>query len=654
MFILAALTVICLMPAKIAFAGKTLKVSATDELDKAVGAAGSGDVIEITDDISITHCIVIEGKRLTIRSEPGTYVHTITRSDKHFDELFSIVDSDVIFENIIIDGNRNAIKDQTGPLIYSADSDIALIENAALLNNLGIGVRADNCDFTFDGAAVKNNLGGLWLDDSEFVMTGGEISGNESRHSHGGGVYMRYGKFNMSGGSIQGNRSESTGGGVTIESGSGAMSGGTINDNASFFGGGVFVSDGTFTLSGGTISRNTAEMAGGGIMCKTEFGPAALVISGGSITSNASEGGGGAAVMGDSEFRISGGTIAQNRAKVGGGVFFCGYDKGSKYVMTGGEIVNNEAFGEGASGFYDHTINGAGGGLYQAGDKSSFTLKDGSIKNNIANNGAGVYIEAGKFEMTGGAVINNYARVSDGGIFDRTGKFRQKSGTLGDNADNIYLVPVDKEQVINSLSVGADTGIIKTGNLTAFRELIAEYVLTDREKKAATIGDPAAVDIKAEFLKVEGEAPDTGTDGKGEAARFRVTAAVKIADGEPRNVSKTGKAIPVTIILPKELQGRRYEAVISEGRKTVYDDMDESPETFTVLIDTFSEYSLFVCKPEPTDVPKTLPGGTTSDTSANSKTPSAGSLWILPLSIGLLAAAVWIMSYSIMQKRKME
>jgi hypothetical protein len=82
--------------------------------------------------------------------------------------------------------------------------------------------------------------------------------------------------------------------------------------------------------------------------------------------------------------------------------------------------------------------------------------------------------------------------------------------------------------------------------------------------------------------------------------------------------------------------------------------MDESPETFTMLTDTFTEYSLFVCKPDQADTPKTQPGGTTSDTPANSGTPSAGSPWILPLSIGLLAAAVWIMSYSIMQKRKME
>jgi hypothetical protein len=457
---------------------------------------------------------------------------------------------------------------------------------------------------------------------------------------------MRYGKFNMSGGSIQGNRSESTGGGVTIESGSGAMSGGTINDNASFFGGGVFVSDGTFTLSGGTISCNTAEMAGGGIECKTEFGPAALVISGGSITSNASEGGGGAAVMGDSEFRISGGTIAQNRAKVGGGVFFCGYDKGSKYVMTGGEIVNNEAFGEGPSGFYDHTINGAGGGLYQAGDKSAFALKDGSVKNNVANNGAGVYIEAGKFEMTGGAVTNNYARISDGGIYDSTGRFRQKGGTADDNADSIDLVPVDEARVLKSLTVGPDTGIIKIENASAFKKLLAENVLTARERKAATIGDPVTVYIKAEFIAGAGET-------QGEAARFRIAARVMTADGIPRDVSKTDEVIPVTIMLLKELSGGRYEAARLEDKKTVYRDMDEDPDTFTVMTGEFTEFALFACRPEPTDEPKTQPGGIVGN-SSNSKTPSAGSPFILPLSIGMLAAVVWIMSYSIRQKKKLD
>lgn len=656
MILLAALILMySALPAAEAAAKETHTVSTADELESAVKSARAGDIIEITQDIPITHCFLIREKRLTIRSAQESGVRMLKRTDQYFGSLLRIEESDVVFEHIIIDGNKSGARDRTECLLSAADSGITLGSGAALQNNFGIGVRAENCDFVLSGGIVRNNLGGFWLDDSDFTMTSGEIIENESMHRHGGGVYLRYGKFSMSGGEIRGNSSENTGGGVTIECGTGVLSGGAISGNRSFFGGGVSCTDGTFTMTGGTISGNTGEMTGGGIELRTAFEPAALIISGGSVTLNTSEGGGGAAIMNDAEFRLSGGTIRENKAEVGGGVFFCGYDKGGKYVMTGGEIADNEAFGEGPTGFFDHTIKGAGGGVYQVGERSVFQLKDGSIQNNIANHGAGIYIEAGKLEMTGGSVTNNAARISDGGVFDRVGGFRHKGGTVGENADRIDMVAIDEQSAMESLTVGTDTGMIRIEDVPAFKELLFKQVLIAREKKAATIGDPVTVRFFAEVTGTEGETKETaGTGGeeKARALRFRVRMSVKTADGEPRTVSKSNGKIPVTLLLPKELAGGSYAAVHAGGGETVYEDMDNEPDTFTILTDLFSDYVLLDRRAEGTDGAVTMPAK--AETDFNMKDPPAYHSPLLTVCIGMLVALLWIVCYSIRQLKKLQ
>jgi hypothetical protein len=75
---------------------------------------------------------------------------------------------------------------------------------------------------------------------SEFTMSGGEISGNTAGNAGGVGVWQyTNGTFNMSGGVIK-------------------------NNTASADGGGVYVLwSGTFNMTGGEIAVNTANRGGG-------------------------------------------------------------------------------------------------------------------------------------------------------------------------------------------------------------------------------------------------------------------------------------------------------------------------------------------------------------------------------------------------------
>jgi hypothetical protein len=115
------------------------------------------------------------------------------------------------------------------------------------------GLISDNTA-TGSGGGVNNGQNGAV---GTFEMSGGTILGNTAEK--GGGVYnFFHSNFSLSGsGVISGNEAE-IGGGVCIDSDF-SMSGGEISGNvASNQGGGVYVGNGVFSLTGGKLSGNTA------------------------------------------------------------------------------------------------------------------------------------------------------------------------------------------------------------------------------------------------------------------------------------------------------------------------------------------------------------------------------------------------------------
>lgn len=163
--------------------------------------------------------------------------------------------------------------------------------------------------FVMNGGSLQNNVSKRYTTNStptgavfvkysaEFLMYGGEISGNTTL-GNGGGVAVfdelpteEHGTtFKMYGGTIAGNRAsgggQSSGGGIYSFSNDVYLYGGLIQDNAAYQGGGVY-SEGnanvytTLHLQEALITGNTAKQGGGLWFCPT--GNAELYMRNGAV-----------------------------------------------------------------------------------------------------------------------------------------------------------------------------------------------------------------------------------------------------------------------------------------------------------------------------------------------------------------------------------
>jgi hypothetical protein len=148
--------------------------------------------------------------------------------------------------------NANRSRANEGRVLYIANNTVTLGKNLTLTG--GYALRGGAVCVGAHGTASRG----------EFIMTGGEISGNTA--SLGGGVLLYKGNMTMTGGEIKNNTATKnysgvmgTGGGVYVGEGNTfTMSGGTISGNTSAADGGVYVSPqgGIFKQSGGTVSKN--------------------------------------------------------------------------------------------------------------------------------------------------------------------------------------------------------------------------------------------------------------------------------------------------------------------------------------------------------------------------------------------------------------
>lgn len=392
--------------------------------------------------------------------------------------------------NIQISGEvqiSNCSGDDTGAAM--ADNNIQMSGNAKISNCTGSGTGALNARecVELSGNAQILNCTGHRLSGGIFATTV-NLSGNSrifgckvtpdgaSKTISGGGVYSEY-HFSMCDSATIENCSGYTGGGVFLADNYARQD--SISGNAKIInnravkvrpedteagdGGGVFLAGGSLTVSGNAqIAGNHADSGrGGGIFVGTadtqyDASQRSGIITlqdNAKIANNAAETGAGVYLSGMLEGRnvrrdrapagqltMNGGSIAGNTAKEnGGGVYVdASIDpvdplyvtetalEQAALIVNGGSIQNNKA------------VNGAG--VYVVGywDKISgesitkpgvLYLNDGSITGNIATeNGGGVYIyghrtsvsdEAELFElkMTGGMIQKNIADKNGGGIF---------------------------------------------------------------------------------------------------------------------------------------------------------------------------------------------------------------------------------------------
>jgi len=267
--------------------------------------------------------------------------------------------------------------------------------------------------------------GGLFVDDGqgglEFapgrLTTHGDwtIAGNEA--ARGGGVFVGGGTFLDNVTAVGRNTSEIFGGGVLVGSDTGGAS---------------------FTLLGGTIQGNQAERSGGGIAIIANSGATTFTMHNGVISHNDAEsyGGGiatepvGAGITSTFAVNIRGGIIEHNDSSFAGG----GIRAGSRTNLTLGRPIGQQAGPVPAPVVRNNGANSLGGGVSIGGslltaERAFFTMTEGSISNNTAqDSGGGVFIGAnGQVTATGGTISNNTAHtvgrvyVANGGPYNGCG-----------------------------------------------------------------------------------------------------------------------------------------------------------------------------------------------------------------------------------------
>ncbi len=466
---------------------------------------------------------VIDGKGYTIKRGAGT--------EKIF--LTGAATSTITFKDITIDGGAvwsgtdvaartNTVLRYYGTaahLIEIDDGSTVILESGTILQNSDLDVYHPGGAISVkkgtltikDGVEIRNNAasnGGAIITESDSVVNieGGRIYGNKAAYGGaiynnatlnimGGEIYNNYtfyygggvdnvasGTVNMTDGRIYNNSANQMGGGVFSQNVFN-MTGGKIDNNTAMYGGGGGVGGyAKFTMSGGEICNNTAPSgSGGGVYIYDEAGITTVFdMKGGNIRSNEAYMGGGILCDNSAAIKMTAGSVDYNKASDQGGGIFLNADT-TKFTMEGGTINNNKAAS--GAGIYNNgtfdmkggQINGNeiladsyGGGVYNS---NKFTMSGGSICNNIAPSGAGIMTYSGSsasVTITGGLVKGNICSNNGGGIFFYNGELNISGNpviienTNSDNkADNIYLLGTNIINVIAPITDGAKIGVNK-------------------------------------------------------------------------------------------------------------------------------------------------------------------------------------------------
>jgi hypothetical protein len=293
--------------------------------------------------------------------------------------------------SITLEGNGRLALSSNGSILSLSSSQNLVIDSnnltlQGLTDNNGILLHVNGTLELKNGTITGNNyigtsvVGGIYVQNGIFIMSGGTISGNT-----GGNIYLNNSTFTMSGGTITGNTGGGGGGGVDIGSGSTfTMTDGSINGNTGYACGGVCVRDsnGTFIMSGGTISSNNSINGDNAVYTVGNF-----TMSGGIIGGNS---GNGIAINYGRTFTMTGGTISGNG---GSGV---NIREGATFIMSGGTISGN--FGSGVYAYNTSNLGSRsiftklGGGVIYGNEIEDFDENNVSLKNTInSGNGHAVY-----------------------------------------------------------------------------------------------------------------------------------------------------------------------------------------------------------------------------------------------------------------------
>lgn len=298
------------------------------------------------------------------------------------------------YRDIVCDITGGTIKDNSSHGVAGLAADwgsphkVSLTIGNATITGNGNGVlmassATSNSFVTLDNDNISNNSTGVLIGTGTLNI--GEYNNVNVKNNTSRGVCITNAN---SVGRI--NKAEITGNGKSADSGAGIYTLGTI-----------------YTTASTNVSENKGTQGGG--ICGD--GNAVLTINGSTINNNTANGCGGA-ICSYGTLNLNSGTLKKNSATGDGGAIW--FKKGS----INATIEENSA-------------NGLGGGVSHSGGSATDHIKGGTINNNKANQGAGLYTD-GTLVIDNGSINNNTASGNGGGIMSN-GPVTMNAGTITGN-----------------------------------------------------------------------------------------------------------------------------------------------------------------------------------------------------------------------------
>ena len=260
-----------------------------------------------------------------------------------------------------IESNANVtIKDSNKEAVHKFDVDKWLLatlneETGSVSINGGCITGGDVTSGTTNKTHLNGKGSGIYINSGSLTIESGNIIGNKisDKFQFGAGIAAENGStININGGMVSYNRTtwEGYGAGIYLNNSNLIMNGGEISYNYGIYGGGINAYDNSsVTVNDGVISNNTAGHNGGGIALMVLDANVAsgvtskAIINGGVIENNTVVTpligvGGGISTCKGADLTINGGVIQKNTANRGGGV---GAWNGGNIKIFGGMISEN-------------------------------------------------------------------------------------------------------------------------------------------------------------------------------------------------------------------------------------------------------------------------------------------------------------------------
>lgn len=351
---------------------------------------------------------------------------------------------------------------EDGSAIHMTGGTLNILPGAVIQNNnsnmQGGAIQAYNgTTVNISGGTFKDNKsntsdGGFLATHGTLNITGGTFEGNTAKKTGGAVIVGSRAVATISNATFKNNKAST--GGAVYSSCELSISKITFENNEAEWGGAVFASK-KLTLSDSTFNENTATSAGGALYLQggaeikdSEFASNSAVYNGGAIYANRSN-----LIINNSEFK-------ENKGNNAGAIYILNAQEES--AIKDCSFTNNIANEQGGAlwsnyskttidnGIFDKNISGNYGGALCFNDDKEFTVKNSTIKNNESKLGGGIFAVGGSLSIEESTIDSNIVENVGGGILSLSG------GSVG-----IKNCTVKNNQALNGAGVTVDAKTVK-------------------------------------------------------------------------------------------------------------------------------------------------------------------------------------------------